>query len=130
MARVALVLSLVNVGGCATLDELVSSFFAPEDQDTFLAVAFCESSADPNDTYSIAVNPKSGATGWFQHLPKWWSERSKLAGFGGRSIYDPTAQVAVASWLFYNQNKNERWGGLSHWYPSRRCLNKQGVEMK
>jgi len=115
------------IHGCSTLGEYVQVYFAPADQDTMLRVAYCESSADADDIYSTAVNPKSGATGWFQHLPKWWGERSKAAGMEGRSMYDPEANVAVASFLYYGMNSNKRWGGLSHWYPSWRCIQNGAV---
>ena len=111
----------LSIGGCSTLGEYIQVYFAPEDHDLMEQIAWCESSANANDEYSLAVNPRSGATGWFQHLPKWWDERSKKAGFEGRSILDPEANVGVASFLYYNMNGNERWGGASHWYPSRRC---------
>ena len=111
----------LSMGGCSTLGEYIQVYFAPEDQPLMEQIAWCESSADADDHYSLAVNPKSGATGWFQHLPKWWDERSEKAGFAGRSIYDPEANVGVASFLYYNMDSNPRWGGASHWYPSRRC---------
>ena len=116
-----LFMGALSIGGCSTLGEYIQVYFAPEDHDLMEQIAGCESSADADDEYSLAVNPKSGATGWFQHLPKWWDERSKKAGFEGRSILDPEANVGVASFLYYNMNGNERWGGASHWYPSRRC---------
>ena len=45
----------------------------------------------------------------FQHLGKYWDERSRQAGWYGASIYDPEANIAVAAWLFYTQ------GGRRHW---------------
>ena len=116
-----LFMGALSIGGCSTLGEYIQVYFAPEDHDLMEQIAWCESSANAHDEYSLAVNPRSGATGWFQHLPKWWDERSKKAGFEGRSILDPEANVGVASFLYYNMNGNERWGGASHWYPSRRC---------
>ena len=116
-----LFMGALSIGGCSTLGEYIQVYFAPEDHDLMEQIAWCESSANADDEYSLAVNPRSGATGWFQHLPKWWDERSKKAGFEGRSILDPEANVGVASFLYYNMNGNERWGGASHWYPSRRC---------
>ncbi len=121
ITKVLMVAVLSGAGSCSSLGELVSVYFAPGDQDLMLDIAHCESSADADDTYSTAYNHKSGATGWFQHLPKWWNERSKKAGFEGAHILDPTAQVGVAAYLYYNMNSNPRWGGASHWYPSRRC---------
>ena len=116
-----LFMGALSIGGCSTLGEYIQVYFAPEDHDLMEQIAWCESSADADDEYSLAVNPKSGATGWFQHLPKWWDERSKKAGFEGAHILDPEANVGVASYLYYNMDSNPRWGGASHWYPSRRC---------
>ena len=121
ITKVLLITALSGIGGCSTLGEYIQVFFAPEDHDLMEQIAWCESSADADDIYSTAVNPKSGATGWFQHLPKWWDERSRRAGYADRSMYDPEANVAVASYLYYNMDSNKRWGGASHWYPSRRC---------
>ena len=121
ITKVLLVTALSGIGGCSTLSEYIQVFFAPEDHVLMERIARCESSADPDDEYSLAVNHKSGATGWFQHLPKWWDERSKKAGYEGAHILNPEANVAVASYLYYHLDGNERWGGASHWYPSRRC---------
>lgn len=89
---------------------LVSSYFAPSDVDKALRVIGCESSGDPT-----AKNPTSSASGLFQHLGRFWPERSVKAGWAGADIFDPTANVAVAAWLVY------QGGGWSHWNPSRHC---------
>lgn len=88
---------------------LVSSFFRPDDVNRAIRVAWCESSFNP-----AAVNPASGASGLFQHLPEHWAERSEAAGRAGQSIFDPEANVAVAAWMLY-----ELPGGWSHWDCSR-----------
>ena len=98
-----------------TLNEYVDEYFLPKDRAWALKVAFCESSADPKDKFSEAVNHKSGATGWFQHLPKFWIERSYRAGYVGFAINHPKANVGVASWLFYE------YGGSRHWNSSKSC---------
>jgi hypothetical protein len=98
-----------------TLEQLVDQFFAEADRPWALRVAFCESSAQPGDVSSDAIHPSSRASGWFQHLPKFWQERSDAAGFAGEPILDPVANVGVAAWLLYDG------GGKSHWYPSERC---------
>jgi len=98
-----------------TLNEYVDEYFLPEDKAWALRVAFCESSAKPEDQFSEAVHDKSGATGWFQHLPKFWIERSHKAGFGGFPMNHPESDVGVASWLFYE------YGGSSHWNSSKSC---------
>ena len=98
-----------------TLNEYVDSYFEAEDRAWALRVAFCESSGQPKDQFNEAVNDESGATGWFQHLPKWWDERSVRAGFEGFAINHPEANVGVASWLFYE------YGGSRHWNSSKSC---------
>lgn len=89
---------------------LVEAYFAPADVTRALWVIHCESSGDPN-----AVHPSSGASGLFQHLPKFWDDRSTQAGRSGASILDPDANVAVAAWLVYSG------GGWRHWSPSAGC---------
>ena len=98
-----------------TLGQLVDYFFAEADRPWALRVAFCESSAQPGDVSSDAVNPSSRASGWFQHLPKFWDERSDAAGFAGVDILDPVANVGVAAWLLYDG------GGKRHWDESKGC---------
>ena len=98
-----------------TLGQLVGYFFAEPDRAWALKVALCESSGLPDHVSSDAVHPSSRASGWFQHLPKFWQERSEAAGFAGVDILDPVANVGVAAWLLYDG------GGKSHWYPSESC---------
>ena len=92
-----------------TLGELIDVYFEPEDREFFTWLAYCESSGEPQDIYSDAIQPQSKATGWFQHLPKFWIERSFKAGFIGFSIDHPEANVGVAAWLYYED------GGAKHW---------------
>lgn len=84
--------------------ELVSRYFRPEDVNKAIRIAWCESSFNP-----YSVNPQTQASGLFQHLPRYWAERSAEAGFPGADIFDPDANVAVAAWLVYEG------GGWSHW---------------
>lgn len=51
-------------------------------------------------------NSSSGASGLFQHMPRYWADRSWAAGWGGWSVFDPEANVAVAAWL---------WGQTGTW---------------
>lgn len=88
---------------------LVEEHFAAEDVDRALRIMACESKGDPH-----ANNPYSGASGLFQHMPNYWSERSTGAGYGGESIFDPVANVAVAAWLVYDYPG----GGWHHWVCS------------
>tara|TARA_Y100001963_G_scaffold132653_1_gene191412 strand:- start:4636 stop:5415 length:780 start_codon:yes stop_codon:yes gene_type:complete len=98
-----------------TLEQLVDIYFDPIDKAWALRVAFCESSALPSDTYSNAVS-SALAVGWFQHLSKFWLQRSQISGWAGYDIFDSEPNVAVAAWLFYETGGAER-----HWNPSRSC---------
>ena len=98
----------------ATLGELINRYFRPDDRAWARQVAFCESSAQTYDTESAVVS-SALAVGWFQHLAKFWSERSDKAGVSGASPFDTEANVAVAAWLLYEG------GGARHWNPSRTC---------
>ncbi len=88
---------------------LLLDFFRPSDIDQALRVMWCESRGEPT-----ATHPTSGATGLFQHLPDFWTERSAGAGFAGRSAEDPEANVAVAGWLVERD-------GWRHWLASKPC---------
>ncbi len=89
---------------------IISLFFAAEDVDLAMQVSYCESRWDPG-----ATNPSSGAAGLFQHIPRFWAERSTAAGWAGANIYDAHANVAVSAWLVY------QGGGWSHWAASQAC---------
>lgn len=86
------------------IEALLVSYFQPEDLAWARRVSFCESRWDAN-----AKNPRSSASGLFQHLATYWDSRSESAGWAGADIFDPEANVAVAAWLFYHG------GGPSHW---------------
>jgi hypothetical protein len=85
---------------------LVTTYFPSADVDRAMRILACESNGDPD-----AVNPRSGAAGLFQHLPRFWEERSTAAGYGGSDVFDPVANVAVAAWLAYEAPA----GGWHHW---------------
>ena len=89
---------------------LVAMFFEDRHVDKALRVMRCESGGNPN-----AKNPRSTASGLFQHLASMWPDRSVDAGFAGVDVFDPIANVGVAAYLVYEG------GGWSHWYPSARC---------
>jgi len=97
-----------------TLGELIDRYFLPADRAWAQRVAFCESSGQIHDTESGSVS-SALAIGWFQHLAKYWEERSVKAGVPGANPFDTEANVAVAAWLFYEG------GGPRHWNPSRTC---------
>ena len=98
-----------------TLNELINAYFLPEDRAWALKVTFCESSAEAKDKFNDVINSESGAAGWFQHMPEFWIERSRKAGFVGFAKNHPKANVGVASWLFYEG------GGSRHWNASKSC---------
>ena len=89
---------------------IVSLFFAPQDVELALEVAFCESRWEPD-----ATNPTSGAAGLFQQIPRYWPERAAAAGWAGAGIYDAHANAAVSAWLVYEG------GGWIHWEASEAC---------
>jgi hypothetical protein len=97
-----------------TLAELVDRYFQSDDRAWALRVAFCESSALPHHTGSNKVS-SALAAGWFQHMARFWTDRSTAAGWSGYSVFDSEANVAVAAHLLY------RGGGTRHWNPSRTC---------
>ena len=82
---------------------LVESFFLAGDVPWAMRVLACESNGDPD-----AKNPRSTASGLFQHLASYWPERSVAAGWPRTDVFDPVANVAVAAWLFYID-------GPGHW---------------
>ena len=96
-----------------TLGELINKYFFPEDREWALKVAFCESSGRSWDIGSTEVS-HAFAVGWFQHLAKYWPERSEKAGWGDYHPFHAEANVGVAAWLYYNS-------GEHHWNPSKGC---------
>ncbi len=96
-----------------TLGELINEYFLPEDRELALKIAFCESSGRSWDIGSSEVS-HAFAVGWFQHLAKYWPERSEKAGWGEYHPFHGRANVGVASWLFYSS-------GVHHWNPSKAC---------
>ncbi len=81
---------------------LVTKYFPASQVERALRVMACESGGRPS------ALGKDGDKGLFQHLQRFWSDRSVKAGWAGASIWDPTANVAVAAWL-------QRTGGWIHW---------------
>jgi len=96
-----------------TLGELINEYFEPEDRALAYQIAFCESSGQTHHVGSDVVSDAL-AVGWFQHLAKYWAERSERAGWGDYHPFHGRANVAVAAWLFYES-------GVHHWNPSKSC---------
>lgn len=98
-------------GGVEQWRQLVTAYFSASDIETALCVIDRESrGGNPN-----AYNSSSGASGLFQHLPKYWADRSNKAGWGGADIFNPEANVAVAAWL------RDTKGGWGHWTVIHLC---------
>jgi hypothetical protein len=76
---------------------IVALYFAAEDVNRAVRVAWCESRFDPE-----SVNLRTGAVGLFQHLPRYWEERAANAGFAGADATDPEASTAAAAWAVYH----------------------------
>lgn len=106
-----------------TLRELVDIYWLDDHSEWALRVAFCESSAMPDDTHNDAVSDAL-AVGAFQILVKYWSFRSEAANMEGFSPFDLEANVATGADLFYNG------GGSKHWSPSKKCWDQSGLTLK
>lgn len=76
---------------------LVAQHFAPADVNRAVRIAWCESRFDPNHT-----DLRTEGTGLFNHLPRYWAERSANAGFDGADATDPEASTAAAAWEVYH----------------------------
>ncbi|HEU4917655.1 MAG TPA: transglycosylase SLT domain-containing protein [Acidimicrobiia bacterium] len=77
---------------------LAAKYFAAEDVNRAVRVAWCESHFNPAST-----NLRTGAVGLFQHLPRYWEARAESAGFPGAEPTDPEASTAAAAWAVYNE---------------------------
>jgi peptidoglycan hydrolase CwlO-like protein len=88
---------------------LVRQYFPDRLVEEAMRVMKCESGGNP-----LAVNPYSGASGLFQHLPYYWPSRTEKAGWSGADIFDGEANIAVSAWLV---DQSERAGkdSWSHW---------------
>lgn len=76
---------------------MISIYFQPSDVNQAVRVAWCESRFDPNHH-----DLKTGGVGLFNHLPRYWDERSSNAGFAGVAATDSEASTAAAAWEVYN----------------------------
>ena len=80
----------------APADDITVSDYSPPES---LGAAQSDN-ADAADAKSI--NLRTGAQGIFQHLPRYWDERSTAAGFEGAEQTNPEASIAAAAWAVYN----------------------------
>lgn len=85
---------------------LVEKYFPAWAVEAAMRVVGCETgwTFDPR-----SWNTRSGASGLFQHMPRYWPARSSAAGWAGADIFDAEANVAVAAWLW---GQTETW---RHW---------------
>ncbi len=98
--------------GPEAVKALIGDYFAPLGQkqvDVALCVAEAESGFDPH-----AENPYTGAAGVFQFIPTTWESLSEAAGWGGASVFDAEANVAVAAWTV----EHSGWGS---WPVAEAC---------
>jgi peptidoglycan hydrolase CwlO-like protein len=90
----------------------IEQYFSPQGQETVdvaMCVAQAESGFDPH-----AENPYTGAAGVYQFIPSTWESLSEAAGWGGSSVFDAEANVAVAAWTVDTSG----WG---HWPVAESC---------
>lgn len=77
---------------------LIARYFQPDDVNRAIRVAWCESRFSPTSS-----NPRTGATGLFQHLPEFWPARAEAVDFPGAEPTDPEANVAAAAHAIYQE---------------------------
>jgi len=72
-----------------------------------IGVAKCESTLNPNSVnysyYAGGGNP----SGLYQFIPSTWQEYSSLAGYGGYSVFNPTAAAYSAAYAFAHGHSGE-----------------------
>lgn len=68
------------------IDEIIDRYYPKLDPELIRAIVYNESRYDPN-----ARNPKSGATGLMQLLPKWHTKRA--LNLGVTDLYDPYGNI-------------------------------------
>lgn len=73
---------------------LVEEHFPAIRVEDALSIMDCESGGDP-----LARNPRSGASGLFQFLPRTWDYVSAQAGVAHLGAEDGAANIAAAAWL-------------------------------
>lgn len=93
----------------------VKRFFFSDHVEIVLGIIFHESRGTRR-----AVNKTSGAMGLLQHLPPYWADRSRAAGWGGWSAFNGEANIAVAAWLLYDGWHPETAPNWQHWAATYR----------
>lgn len=78
---------------------------------TLINVMYCESGGRTNATN----NAGSGASGLFQHMPRYWDGRAERLGYkGGDTIWDGEIQIHVSVYMWTHGQK-------SAWDASKNC---------
>lgn len=85
---------------------LVEKYWRASEVNLALRVMQCESGGDPN-----ASNGGGKVRGLFQIA--YWGSRSRAAGWGEHSIYEPEANIAVGAWL----RDDSGWGNWEACLP-------------
>jgi hypothetical protein len=99
----------LEASGVERWRSLVAEYFPAGRVEEALSIMDCESGGDPT-----ARNPRSGAAGLYQFLPRTWNHASAQTGVGHLSVDDPEANIAAAAWLTeYSVSRGNR--AWSHW---------------
>ncbi|MFP3914444.1 MAG: hypothetical protein ACLFWM_06185 [Actinomycetota bacterium] len=77
---------------------LIARYFPPEDVNRAIRIAWCQSRFNPT-----SVNPETGGTGLFHHLPEFWPQRARAVGLPDAEPTDPEANVAAAAHAIYEE---------------------------
>lgn len=96
----------VELTGEPLVRQLVARYFPSWAVEAAVRVVGCETGYTWNPK---AWNSRSGASGLFQHIPRYWAARSAAAGWPGADIFDPEANVAVAAWLWSQTSTWRHW---------------------
>jgi peptidoglycan hydrolase CwlO-like protein len=86
--------------GPEAVKALITQYFSPLGDDN-VTKAMCVADRE-SDFNPLAENPISGAAGVFQFLPSTWALFAPAAGWGGHSVFEAEANVAVAAWTVGN----------------------------
>lgn len=77
-----------------SIPDLIRAYFPASEEPRALCTAKRESGFNP-----YARNPRSGAGGVFQWLPSTWRVVSRMAGYGGASVFSARANIATAAYI-------------------------------
>lgn len=101
------------IGPEGTYALLMANGATPSEAYMLTAIAGAES-AYYLGAYNETVTSSGNAHGLFQHMDKFWADRSRAAGVGGANIFDPTAQAKVAIMLFRSKSGARHWEAFTN----------------